>query len=159
MALQNRIKKMRIRILAALAITAAIFMGCASVKKPSAEMAYHHDQTRNIPAIDEMIVEMKQAYIDKCYLPVANRKPPENACQSELFQNLERHYNLNFNQNHVAMASNDLFFKDIDSEIRRMLKKNPELREAARNGGFKSVSEMVVYYKDKYKFETQLEQY
>jgi hypothetical protein len=106
-----------------------------------------------------MIVEMKQAYIEKCYLPVAHRKPPENACQSELFQTLERRYHLDFNQNHVAMASNDLFFKDIDAELRKMLRSDPEIRQAARNGGFKNVGEMLAYYKDKYKFDTQLEQF
>ena len=115
---------MKLSILATLAISATILMGCASVKKPSVEIA-NHDSDHNIPAIDQMIVEMKQAYIEKCYLPVAHRKPPENACQSELFQTLERRYHLDFNQNHVAMASNDLFFKDIDAELRKMLRSDP----------------------------------
>ncbi|MBO7105169.1 MAG: hypothetical protein J6W22_06790 [Fibrobacter sp.] len=149
---------MKLSILATLAISATNIMGCASVKKPSVEIA-NHDSDHNIPAIDQMIVEMKQAYIEKCYLPVAHRKPPENACQSELFQTLERRYHLDFNQNHVAMASNDLFFKDIDTELRKMLRSDPEIRQAARNGGFKNVGEMLAYYKDKYKFDTQLEQY
>ena len=149
---------MKLSILATLAISATILMGCASVKKPSVEIA-NHDSDHNIPAIDQMIVEMKQAYIEKCYLPVAHRKPPENACQSELFQTLERRYHLDYNQNHVAMASNDLFFKDIDTELRKMLRSDPEIRQAARNGGFKNVGEMLAYYKDKYKFDTQLAQY
>lgn len=149
---------MKLSILATLAISATILIGCASVKKPTVEVAMH-DTYHNIPAIDQMIVEMKQAYIEKCYLPVANRKPPENACQSDLFQALERHYHLDYNQNHVAMASNDLFFKDIDVELRKMLRSDPEIREAARNGGFKNVKEMLAYYKDKYKFDTQVEQY
>lgn len=149
---------MKLSILATLAIAATILMGCSSVQKPTVEVAYH-DSDHNIPAIDQMIVEMKQAYIEKCYLPVAHRKPPENACQSELFQTLERRYHLDFNQNHVAMASNDLFFKDIDVELRKMLRSDPEIRQAARNGGFKNVGEMLAYYKDKYKFDTQLEQF
>lgn len=149
---------MKLSILASLAIAATILVGCAGVKTPVVEVAAH-DSDHNIPAIDQMIVEMKQAYIEKCYLPVAHRKPPENACQSDLFQTLERRYHLDYNQNHVAMASNDLFFKDIDAELRKMLKTDPSLREAARNGGFKNVGEMVAYYKDKYKFDTQLEQY
>ena len=149
---------MKLSILATLAIAATILMGCSSVQKPTVEVAYH-DSDHNIPAIDQMIIEMKQAYIEKCYLPVAHRKPPENACQSELFQTLERRYHLDFNQNHVAMASNDLFFKDIDVELRKMLRSDPEIRQAARNGGFKNVGEMLAYYKDKYKFDTQLEQF
>ena len=149
---------MKLSILATLAISAAILMGCASVKKPTAEIA-SHDSDHNIPAIDQMIVEMKQAYIEKCYLPVAHRKPPENACQSDLFQALERHYHLDYNQNHAAMASNDLFFKDIDVELHKMLRTDPEIRQAARNSGFKNVNELLAYYKDKYKFDTQGEQY
>ena len=52
-----------------------------------------------------------------------------------------------------------IFFKDIDAELRKMLRSDPEIRQAARNGGFKNVGEMLAYYKDKYKFDTQLEQY
>ena len=149
---------MKFGLIASLTIAAALVTGCSGVKTPKAELA-DHDSDHNIPAIDNMIVEMKQAYIQKCYLPIANRKPPENACQSELFQTLERRYHLDFNQNHVAMASNDLFFKDIDVEIRKMMRTDPEVREALRSGAFTSSDEMISYYKEKYKFDTQLEQY
>ena len=149
---------MKTGLIASLAIATMLFAGCSGVKTPTVEVA-DHDTDHNIPAIDHMIVEMKQAYIQKCYLPVANRKPPENACQSELFQTLERRYHLDYNQNHVAMASNDLFFKDIDAEIRKMMRTDPEVRDALRNGAFSSSDEMITYYKDKYKFDTQLEQY
>lgn len=149
---------MTLRIFAAVSLAAALMVGCSGVKTPTVELA-DHDSDHNIPAIDNMIVEMKQAYIEKCYMPVAKRYPPENACQTELFQTLERRYHLDFNQNHVAMASNDLFFKDIDVEIRKMMRTDPEVREALRKGAFNSSDEMVSYYKDKYKFDTQLEQY
>lgn len=149
---------MTLRIFAAVSLAAALMVGCSGVKTPTVELA-DHDSDHNIPAIDNMIVEMKQAYIEKCYMPVAKRNPPENACQTELFQTLERRYHLDFNQNHVAMASNDLFFKDIDVEIRKMMRTDPEVREALRKGAFNSSDEMVSYYKDKYKFDTQLEQY
>lgn len=149
---------MKIGYVASLLISAAIFVGCSGVKQPDVSVA-DHDSDHNIPAIDQMIVEMKQAYVEKCYMPVAKHHPPENACQSELFQALERHYHLEYNQNHVAMASNELFFKDIDAELRKMLRSDSEVREAARNVGFKNVNEMLSYYKDKYKFDTQLEQF
>ncbi len=140
---------------ASLIIAAALITGCSSVKTPKADLA-SHDPDHRIPAIDNMIVEMKQDYINKCYMPVAKRVPPENACQSELFQMLERRYHLDYNQNHVAMASNDLFFKDIDAEIRKMMRTDPEVREALRSGVFSSSDEMIAYYKDKYKFETDI---
>lgn len=149
---------MKFGIIASLAIAAALVTGCSGIKTPTAELA-SHDADHNIPAIDNMIVSMKQDYINKCYMPVVKRIPPENSCQTELFQTLERRYNLNFNQNHVAMASNDLFFKDIDQEIRKMMRTDPEVREALRSGVFNSSDEMIAYYKDKYKFDTQLEQF
>ena len=149
---------MKTGLIASLAIATMLFAGCSGVKTPTVEVA-DHDTDHNIPAIDHMIVEMKQAYIQKCYLPVAKKHPPENACQSELFQMLERRYHRDYNQNHVAMASNDLFFKDIDVEIRKMMRTDPEVREALRNGAFTSTAEMIAYYKDKYKFDTQLEQF
>ena len=149
---------MKFRVLALATITAALLTGCSGVVTPKAELA-SHDSDHNIPAIDEMIISYKQDYINKCYMPIVKKHPPENQCQSELFQMLERSYHLDYNQNHVAMASNDLFFKDIDAEIRKMMRTDPEVRDALRNGAFSSSDEMITYYKDKYKFDTQLEQY
>ncbi|MCL4103017.1 hypothetical protein SAMN05720766_11031 [Fibrobacter sp. UWH9] len=149
---------MKFSVLAFLTITAALLTACSGIVTPKAELA-SHDSDHSIPAIDNMIVSLKQEYINKCYMPVAKRNPPENACQSELFQTLERRYNLNFNQNHVAMAANVLFFKDVDAKIVEMSRNDPEVRNAIRAGAFTSTSEMLAYYKGKYQFETQLEQY
>ena len=149
---------MKSGFVASLLFSAAMLAGCSGIKTPTADLA-SHDSRHDIPAIDQMIVDMKQDYIQACYMPVAKREPPVNACQTELFQMLERRYHLDYNQNHVAMASNDLFFKDIDVEIRKMMRTDPEVREALRNGAFTSTAEMIAYYKDKYKFDTQLEQF
>ena len=149
---------MKFRVLALVTITAALLAGCSGVVTPKAEIA-SHDSDHNIPAIDEMILSFKQDYINKCYLPVAKKNPPENACQSELFQMLERRYHLDYNQNHVAMASNTLLFKDIDAKIIEMSRNNPEVREAIRAAAFTSTSEMLSYYHEKYQFDTQIEQY
>ncbi|MCQ2104009.1 MAG: hypothetical protein MJY98_12400 [Fibrobacter sp.] len=148
---------MKFRVLAFATITATLLTGCSGIVTPKAELA-DHDPVHSISAIDNMIVSLKQEYIDKCYMPVAKRKPPENACQSELFQMLERRYKLNFNQNHVAMAANTLMFKDVDAKIMEMSRNDPEVRNAIR-GAFSSTNEMLTYYKDKYQFETQLEKY
>lgn len=150
---------MKFSVLAFVTITAALLTACSGIVTPKAELA-DHDSSHSIPAIDHMIVSLKQEYINKCYMPVAKRHPPENACQSELFQTLERRYNLNFNQNHVAMAANILFFKDVDAKIVEMSRNDPEVRNAIRSGSsFTSTSEMLAYYKDKYQFDTQLEKY
>lgn len=142
----------------ALATITALLTACSGIVTPKSELAAH-DSDHNIPAIDNMIVSLKQEYIDKCYMPVAKRKPPENACQSELFQMLERRYKLNFNQNHVAMAANTLMFKDVDAKIMEMSRNDPAVRNAIRSASFTSTSEMLAYYKDKYQFDTQLEKF
>ena len=149
---------MKFKVLALVSIAAALMTGCSGVVTPKAELA-SHDSSHNIPAIDEMIISYKTDYINKCYLPVAKKHPPENACQSELFQMLERSYHLDYNQNHVAMASNKLLFKDIDAKIIEMSRNDPEVREAIRAAAFTSTSEMLSYYHEKYQFDTQIEQF
>lgn len=149
---------MKFRVLTLASIAAAFLTACSGVVTPKAELA-SHDSNHNIPAIDEMIISFKQDYINKCYMPVVKKHPPENACQSELFQMLERRYHLDYNQNHVAMASNTLLFKDIDAKIIEMSRNNPDVRSAIRSGAFTSTNEMLAYYHEKYQFDTQIEQY
>ncbi|MCF0225095.1 MAG: hypothetical protein HUK20_12570 [Fibrobacter sp.] len=149
---------MKFSVLAIATITATLLTGCSSVVKPTVEVA-NHEPGKYIPAIDEMIVSLKQEYIDKCYMPVVKHRPPENECQSELFQMVERQYHLDYNQNHVAMASNKLMFKDIDNKIIEMSRQDPDVRNAIRNGAFTSQSDMLTYYREKYQFNTQLEEY
>ena len=67
-------------IWASLALAAAFFSACSGVVTPKAELAYHQDSVHNIPAIDSLIVSMKQDYIKQCYMPVASHMPPENSC-------------------------------------------------------------------------------
>ena len=135
----------------ALALVSITFMACSSIKMPKATYAAH-DSMHDIPAVDEMIVSMKKEYIDKCYAPVVHKEPPENACQTELFQQLERRYHTNYNQQQVNMASDDLFFKDINTKLRQMMRSEPAVREAIRNGAFSSAEDMLAYYKNKYSF-------
>ena len=145
-------------IWASLALVAAFFSACSGVVTPKAELASHNDSVHNIPAIDSLIVSMKQDYIKQCYMPVASHLPPENSCQSDLFQMVERRYHMEYNQNHVAAASNELFFKDVVPEIQKKVKREPALRDPLRRA-FSNSNEMLAYYKDKYKFNTQIEQF
>lgn len=145
---------MKFSVLVISAVAATLLAGCSGIKTPKAELAAH-DSDHNIPAIDEMIVSMKQEYINKCYMPVAKRNPPENECQSQLFQMLERQYHLEYQQVHVDRAANELFFRDVAREITTLSKQDPDVRQAIRNGGFRSSDEMIAYYKDAYKFDTK----
>jgi hypothetical protein len=143
---------MKFGYVASLLISAALLAGCSGIKTPSANLA-SHDSRHDIPAIDQMIVDMKQDYIQACYMPIAKREPPINACQTELFQMLERRYHHNYTQRHVDMASNDLFFKDVNTRISDLVRKDREVGNAARRA-FNSTDEMMAYYREAYKFET-----
>ena len=143
---------MKSGFVASLLLVAAMLAGCSGIKTPTASLA-SHDARHDIPAIDQMIVDMKQDYIQACYLPVAKREPPVNACQTELFQMLERRYHMNYTQDHVDMASNDLFFKDVNTKITDLVRKDRQVGNAARRA-FGSTDEMMAYYREAYKFET-----
>ncbi len=143
---------MKSGFVASLLLVAAMLAGCSGIKTPTASLA-SHDARHDIPAIDQMIVDMKQDYIQACYLPVAKREPPVNACQTELFQMLERRYHMNYTQDHVDMASNDLFFKDVNTKITDLVRKDRQVGNAARRA-FGSTDEMMAYYKEAYKFQT-----
>ena len=143
---------MKSGFVASLLLVAAMLAGCSGIKTPTASLA-SHDPRHDIPAIDQMIVDMKQDYIQACYLPVAKREPPVNACQTELFQMLERRYHMNYTQDHVDMASNDLFFKYVNTKITDLVRKDRQVGNAARRA-FSSTDEMMAYYKEAYKFQT-----
>jgi len=143
---------MKSGFVASLLLVAAMLAGCSGIKTPTASLA-SHDPRHDIPAIDQMIVDMKQDYIQACYMPVVKREPPVNACQTELFQMLERRYHMNYTQDHVDMASNDLFFKDVNTKITDLVRKDRQVGNAARRA-FSSTDEMMAYYKEAYKFQT-----
>lgn len=138
----------------AIASVVLLVSACSSTL-PKAEIASHEDSTRNIPKIDHMIVDLKRSYISQCYSPILKKNPPENQCQTELFQMLERRYHLNYSQHQIDLASNDLFFRDVDTRLRKMVRTDPEIRRAIRQGAFRSADEMLSYYRTKYSFNTQ----
>ena len=65
---------MKSGFVASLLFSAAMLAGCSGIKTPTADLA-SHDSRHDIPAIDQMIVDMKQDYIQACYMPVAKREP------------------------------------------------------------------------------------
>jgi len=139
--------KLRIPITVGLA---TLFFSCSSTNLPKAELAEHTDG-RGVPAIDDVIVEMKGEFIQDCYTPVVKREVPETRCQTELFQLLERRYHLNYKKVHVDMASDDLFFRDVDQRVRVLVRTDPTVREMVR-ANFHSQEELMQYYKSLYGF-------
>lgn len=131
-------------------ISAASFLvGCSS-SAPKTQVVDHPDG-RGVPAIDDVIVQMKSEYIAECYTPVMKREVPETRCQTELFQLLERRYRLSYKKVHVDMASDDIFFRDVDQRIRVMVRTDADVRQQVK-AQFHSHAELLKYYKGLYGF-------
>jgi hypothetical protein len=112
-----------------------------------------HDSNKNVPAIDDMIVSLKKEYIESCYTPVLKRLASDapRPCETALFQMLERRYSMNYTQEHVDMAADELFFRDVRERLEKKLKTDKGLkRNLSRK--FRSMDEIMEYYKPKYTF-------
>lgn len=140
------------KIIATSFVALTVFLtSCATTSKiPKASLVDHPDG-RGVPAIDDVIVAMKGEFINDCYTPVIKREVPETRCQTDLFQLLERRYRMNYRKEHVDMASDDLFFRDVDQRIRVMIRKDPEVRQLVK-AQFSSQQELLKYYKSLYGF-------
>jgi hypothetical protein len=112
-----------------------------------------HESDMNIPAVDDLIVTMKKEYIERCYMPVMKRIPSNapRPCETQLFQMLERRYSMNYTQEHVDMAADELFFRDVEVRLKQKIKDEPGLRRAVGRR-FKNIDEMMDYYKPRYTF-------
>jgi uncharacterized protein YceK len=135
-----------------LLIAVIFLLGCSSVEKREAVRA-SHDENMNIPAIDDMIVAWKKEYIEFCYMPVLKRiaSSSPRPCETQLFQMLERRYSMNYTQEHVDMAADDLFFAGIKDKLLGKIKADESLRKKIRRK-FKTMDDIIAYYKPKYTF-------
>jgi len=139
-----------VRFFLYLALMATI--SCSSVEKREAVRA-EHSVRMNIPEIDDIIVLNKKQYIDLCYMPVMKRVPSNapRPCETRLFQTLERRYSMNYTQEHVDMAADDLFFQDIRDVLLDKINKDARLKREVRKR-FKTMDDLMAYYKPRYSF-------
>jgi len=140
-----------------LLITAILLVSCGGVEKRDVSLA-EHEKNMRIPAIDSMIVNDKKEYIERCYMPVLKKIASESPrpCETQLQQLLERRYYANYTQEHVDMAADEIFFKDIRDKIQTKIKTDVKLRKAL-NKRFKDMNEVIDYYKSKYTFRVEKE--
>ncbi|MDR1829676.1 MAG: hypothetical protein LBQ76_02795 [Candidatus Fibromonas sp.] len=135
-----------------LLIQLILLLSCSSVEKREALRA-DHDTDMNIPAIDDFIISLKKEYIERCYMPILKRIPSNapRPCENDLLQLLERRYSMDYTQEHVDMAADELFFTDIKDRLQKKIKTEPSLRNAVRKR-FRNMDEIIAYYKPKYTF-------
>jgi cbb3-type cytochrome oxidase cytochrome c subunit len=136
-------------------IPVVFLLSCGSVEKREVVQA-EHEANMKIPAIDDMIVKDKKEYIERCYMPVykkiASNSP--RPCETSLQQLLERRFYANYSQEHVDMAADELFFKDIKEKLSVKVRTEPKLRKALGKR-FKNMDEVMDYYKSKYTFRVE----
>ena len=135
-----------------LLIQLILLLSCSSVEKREALRA-DHDTDMNVPAIDDFIISLKKEYIERCYMPVLKRIPSNapRPCENDLLQLLERRYSMDYTQEHVDMAADELFLSDIKDRLQKKIKTEPNLRNAVRKR-FKNMDDIIGYYKPKYTF-------
>jgi hypothetical protein len=135
-----------------LLITAILLVSCGSAEKRDVVQA-EHEKNMRIPAIDSMIVNDKKEYLERCYMPVFKKIASESPrpCETKLQQLLERRYYTNYTQEHVDMAADEIFFKDIRDKIQTKIKTDTRLRKALGKR-FRNMDEVEDYYKSKYTF-------
>jgi hypothetical protein len=127
-------------------------VSCGNVEKREAVKA-DHEMDMNLPVIDDMIVLQKREYIERCYMPVMKKIASNSPrpCETSLFQLIERRFPANYTQEHVDMAADELFFRDVRERLTKKLRADPGLRRAVSKR-FGSMDELINYYKPKYSF-------
>jgi len=135
-----------------LTIATIFLLSCSSMEKREAVRA-DHEMDMNIPAIDDFIVSLKKEYIERCYTPVLKKIASNSPrpCETSLIQMLERRYSLNYTQEQVDLAADELFFADIRERLQKKIKTEPNLRKAVSKK-FRSMDDIMAYYKPKYTF-------
>jgi hypothetical protein len=140
-----------------LCLAAFIAVSCSSVEKREAVKA-DHDMNMKIPAIDDMIVQHKKEYIERCYMPVLKKIASNSPrpCETALQQALERRYSMDFSQENVDASADELFFKDMREQLAKKIKAEPNLRRAVLKR-FNNMDEVMAYYRPKYTFRKPVE--
>jgi len=139
-----------------LCLVPVVIASCSSVEKREAVRAEHSNRM-NIPEIDDLIINHKKQYIDLCYMPVMKRIASNSPrpCETKLFQTLERRYSMNYTQEQVDMAADELFFEDMHRELLTRINKDTKLKRTVRKK-FKDMNDLMAYYKPRYSFRKQV---
>jgi len=140
-----------------LLIPVIFLLSCGSAEKRDVSMA-EHEKNMRIPAIDDMIVKDKKEYLERCYWPVYKKEASGSPrpCETQLQQLLERRYYTNYTQEHVDMAADEMFFRDIKDKIAKQVRTDVKLRRALGKR-FRTMDEVIDYYKSKYTFRVEKE--
>jgi len=138
-------------------ISVIFLLSCGSVEKREVVQA-EHEKNMRIPEIDDIIVKDKKEFLERCYTPVLKKIASESPrpCETKLQQLLERRYYTNYTQEHVDMAADEIFFSDIKDKIAKLSRTNTRIKRALQKR-FRTMDEVMDYYKSKYTFRVEKE--
>lgn len=134
-----------------LLIVNIFLIGCSST------IPKGYDPDRGILEIDRLVSQERQLFWDNCYAIFVEAGVPENECQSNLFNIIDRRHGVSFNKIQLANVADEYFFNSfMEKKIHRLIRSNPEVRSQVRVK-FKSMSDLTNYYKTQYSFHKGLE--
>ena len=113
-----------------------------------------HPSGKGISSIDQMIVEMKNEYILKCYQTVLEHKAPENRCGNNLMEVVLRRFGTSYTKVNLAFVADDVFFTNyISKRLNNLIKTDKSIRKKVRQN-FSSRKDLVSFYSKAYSFKT-----
>lgn len=102
--------------------------------------------------IDKLVSKEKEAYFEECYKIFLDAGVPENECQSNLFNILDRRHGVRFNKKQLANVADEYFFTSlVYKKIHRLIRSDSKVRLEVRNK-FKSMKDLTDYYQTQYSF-------
>jgi len=101
--------------------------------------------------IDDLILESKLEYMEKCYANVLAHKPPESPCEFKMFDAVERRYGLSYDAKNVHRVADELFFPVVFKKVHTLVKTDLSVRERVRTR-FKNSKQLERYYLKLYSF-------
>lgn len=106
---------------------------------------------QNLRSIDEFLVQEFNHYSDQCYINIRKGNPPNNRCESKLYEVAERRSGTKFKAPQLNVAADEIFYNEFKDKLKKKLSQDENLKKEMRNK-FKSVDDLITSYRKKYSF-------
>ena len=129
-------------------ITGFIFIGCSqkATSTPFTPLKARHFETK--------VHKMKAGYLEHCLMPLNLGKYSERGCSTKLLNALERSWGLNFNKKQLLIKSNEIFFKEVDKQLKKEISTNSNSGKELKQN-FNGPMEAMRFFRQHYSFSAQ----
>ncbi len=104
------------------------------------------------PQIEARFQKMKLGYLDKCLIPLHNKKYSERSCAYKLLNSLERSWGLSFNNKQLLLKANELFFAEVEKQVFNEIRISDSFSTELKSQ-FSSFSDAIKYFKSNHSIE------